>query len=355
MVMSEKSPRLVALDYLRGFFIVVIIIDHLWRWPSVYELITGKGELWVTAAEGFVIISGLLIGYIRGFKNRDLPLIEVSKKLWKRAALLYAWLVGMSLVYTAMVWHIPTLGATAWIKIPKDSWNELLQSTIYMTSAHVWVHFLYIYALLLALTPIVIWMLRRGWWHMVIVFTFAGYAAGRLLELEFLQWMPMFFLPAIAGYYLTSIQSKWKKTSFKRRQVFSWGVMAVTALSVIASIVCVFVVPENTIAATLNHAFTKEFSFNVARIPMALLWFIAFVLLFEYGQRIIGKYLGWLLLPFGIRSLTAYIAHGLVLFVIALIFVDMPNIWYNTAIGTLAIIATWGFIQIPFIQKIIPR
>ena len=73
--------RMLALDYLRGFFIVIIVIDHLWRWPNMFEYVSGRGELWASAAEGFVIISGLLVGYVRGYKNRNQPLLEVSKKL----------------------------------------------------------------------------------------------------------------------------------------------------------------------------------------------------------------------------------------------------------------------------------
>lgn len=354
--MSEKpSQRLLALDYLRGFFIVVIIIDHLWRWPSLYEVITGRGQLWVTAAEGFVIISGLLVGYIRGYKNRTTPLLEVSKKLWKRAFLLYGWLVLMSLIYTALIWYIPTQGTTIWIEIAKGDWYQLVLSTILMTEVHTWVYFLFIYALLLAITPVFIWLLRKQMIWTIVLLTFVGYAVGRIATIEWLQWMPMFFLPAVAGYYLPAIQKWWQHKNNSSKRSLTVGLLSLFGFTVVLSIICTFVIPENPLAATLNHAFTKEVSFNVSRIPIALLWFVGLVMLFEYGQTFIGKWFGWLLLPFGLRSLTVYIIHGSILFTLAFIFADHSNVWYNTLIGTIALLATLGLIKTPHIQKVIPR
>lgn len=352
---DKPSQRLLALDYLRGFFIVVIIIDHLWRWPSLYEIITGQGQLWVTAAEGFVIISGLLVGYIRGYKNRDIPLLEVSKKLWKRAGLLYLWLIIMSLLYTALIWYVPTQGTTVWIEIAKGDWYHLITSTLLMTEVHTWVYFLFIYALLLAVTPIFVWLLRRQYIWAVILLTFAGYAVGRVATIEWMQWMPMFFLPAIAGYYMPAIQKWWGRQRTTRKRSMMTGLFAASGLTLLFSVICTFVIPEQPIAAALNHAFTKEFSFNVSRIPIALLWFAGLVMLFEYGQKFIGRWFGWILLPFGLHSLTAYILHGSILFTIAIFFVDLPNVWYNTLIGTGALLATLLLIKLPFIQKVVPR
>ena len=350
-----KKPRFIALDYLRGFFIVVIIIDHLWLWPSLFTFVTGEGRLWVTAGEGFVIISGLLVGYIRGYKNRDMPLLEVSKKLWQRALLLYGWLIGISLLYTALIWYIPTVGSTTWIEIPKGDWWQLVSSTVLTIYQHDWIHFLYFYALLLAVTPAVIYLLRKKQAIAVVLFTFAGYVLGRVLHVEWMQWMPMFFLPAIAGFYLPVIQSWWSSVSLSERTTWLWLLYSSVGLTIIASVICIFIIPSDAISITLNHLFSKEFYFPVARIPIALLWFVGFVMVFHYFQEYIGKFLGWLFLLFGTRSLTAYILHGAILFIIALLIPETGNFWYNTAIGTLAVIATWLLVRQRLVQKIIPQ
>ena len=353
--MSANSSRLLAFDYLRGFFIVVIIIDHLWRWPSLYALITGEGKLWVTAAEGFVIISGLLVGYVRGYKNRDQPLRTVTKKIWARALVLYIWLVIATIVYTALIWKIPTLGATTWITIPQGDWQTLITSSLTLHYAHTWVHFLYIYALLLACTPLFIWLLRTSRAYMAVTLAFIGYAIGQATNNEWLQWMPIFFLPAVAGYYLPSIQAWWKGMRGQRQKIIAGSIGGLTILTMVISVICAFFIPSNPITEFFNGAFTKETSFNPSRIPVALLWFTGFVMLFEYAQGWIGKRLGWLLLPLGTRSLTAYITHGAVLFGIALLCTSQENIWYNTLIGTAAIGSTWWLVRQPLIQKFIPQ
>lgn len=346
---------MLALDLLRGFFIVVIIADHLWRWPSLFTFMTGEARLWVTAGEGFVIISGLLVGYVRGYKNRELPLLAVSKKLWKRAALLYGWLVGMSILYSVLVWYIPMAAPTAWVDVPIGDWWQLISATILTIYKHDWIHFLYFYALLLTVTPLVVYWLRTQRIYAVVLFTIAGYIVGRIMNIEWLQWMPMFFLPAIAGYHLSDIQIWWSRLGRNKRHALLWLLYGTVGLSIIASIICTFILPDNSLASSLNHLFSKEFYFPVARIPIALLWFVGFVMLFHHSRKPIDRFVGWLLLPFGMRSLTAYIVHGSILFIIALLIPLTANVWYNTAIGVVAIIATWLLVRLRLVQKVIPQ
>ena len=80
--------RILALDLLRGYLLCVITIDHLFRFPGLFDLFTGRGQLWVSAAEGFFLISGILVGKIYGSKIAY-NLRGETKKLWGRAGKLY--------------------------------------------------------------------------------------------------------------------------------------------------------------------------------------------------------------------------------------------------------------------------
>ena len=99
MTIKLNNPRLLALDLLRGYFMFVIIVNHIGRFPSFYDLFTARGELWVSAAEGFFLISGILIGYVYGPKFLN-NMKAVSKKLWLRAGKLYLWSVFFTLFFT---------------------------------------------------------------------------------------------------------------------------------------------------------------------------------------------------------------------------------------------------------------
>lgn len=350
-----SASRILALDYLRGFFIVVIIIDHLWRWPNLLSVFTGEGKLWVSAAEGFIIISGLLVGYIRGYKNRDQPLFTVSKKLFRRALLLYVWFVGMTLLYTALIWYVPAASPQPWIEIPMGNWQELITLTLQMNNAHIWVHFLYLYAIFLALTPIAVWLFRRGMAYAVVGFALAGSIVGLHYGIEWMQWLPLFFLPAVAGYYLPAIQKWWSRQTPRTRARQSVALYGFTAVTLLLSAICIFIIPDNPIALFLNNLFSKEFSLDIWRSLLALICFIAFALAFNRLLPWLTRWTTWLLLPFGHRSLTIYIVHGAILFAISFFFADSSNILYNTTLGIVAVTASLLLVQNRIVQKLIPR
>ena len=41
--MSTRSRRDHSLDLLRGFFICIVIVDHIGWFPSAFEVVSGKG------------------------------------------------------------------------------------------------------------------------------------------------------------------------------------------------------------------------------------------------------------------------------------------------------------------------
>jgi hypothetical protein len=350
-----SGSRILALDYLRGFFIVVIIIDHLWRWPSLLSIFTGEGQLWVSAAEGFIIISGLLVGYIRGHKNRDHSLMTISKKLFRRAALLYIWFVVMTLLYTALIWYIPTVSPQPWIEVSRGNWQELITLTLQMNNAHIWVHFLYLYAIFLALTPFAIWLFRRSLAYAVAAFALAGSVVGIYYNIEWMQWLPLFFLPAVAGYYLPTIQQWWCRQSQRARTQQSITLYSFTATTLLLSAFCTFIIPDNAVAIFLNNLFSKEFSLDIWRSLLALICFVAFALGFNHMPPWLQRWTKWLLLPFGHRSLTVYIIHGAILFIIGIFFTESSNILYNTTLGIVAVTASLLIAQNRVVQKLIPR
>ena len=75
---EQKLQRIDTIDIIRGYFLFVIIIDHLARFFGFFDLFTGGGRQWVSAAEGFFFISGMMIGLVRAKKLKDKP--KKSKK-----------------------------------------------------------------------------------------------------------------------------------------------------------------------------------------------------------------------------------------------------------------------------------
>lgn len=351
---NEKKNRLIILDYLRGFFIVVIIADHFSRWPSLLSILSGQAWLWVTAAEGFVAISGLLVGYVRGFKNKNEPMSSVTKKMLRRAALLYIWSIIATIAYTAILWYIPFKGGNPSPPVEPDDWIELLSETITLQYTFLWVHFLTLYAIFLAMGPLVVWLLRRSLAWLVVILSITGLIVGWATHIEALQWQILFFIPSVAGYYLPSILKWWQSFSKNKQRAIGSTVICLTATTIIISVLCTFYPTTVQLMANfLNPLFAKD-TISPWRAGMAFLWFLGFILTFYGLRHFIGHFFGWLLIPFGTRSLTAYILHGLIICLLSYFTIASDNIAINTLLGIICILGVWGLLKIPFVQKIVP-
>jgi len=326
------SSRILVLDYLRGFFIIVIISDHLWRWPNMFEFISGRGELWASAAEGFVIISGLLVGYIRGYKNQTKPLRSVSQKLISRGIMLYVWMIITTLVLVSASWLLDFEGSIAYVPITENHWGELIVSVLRLDYVHTLTHFLYLYAIFLVLAPGVIWLLRRGKAWIAIIISIIAWGLGVYYSLEWMQWQILFFLPAIVGFYFESLLAYYRKLTMRTRYAIRFGTIGVAAVTL----------------------FGRD-PITLATVIISFIWFIGLLSLFQLLLPYLKRWLGWLLLTFGERSLTAYILHTIPLVFCSLLFIATDNFWMNSALAAACILFTWGLLKIPHINKIIPR
>lgn len=348
---KAPSSRILALDYLRGFFIIVIIVDHLWRWPNLFQFVSGRGELWASAAEGFVIISGLLVGYIRGYKNRKLPLKDVSKKLIGRGAMLYIWMLITSLALVSASWLLEFKGSMAYVPIPEGNWSELIVSTLQVNYVHTLTHFLYLYAIFLVMAPGVIWLMRRNKSWIAAVLSIALWLAGVQLSIEWMQWQLLFFLPSIAGFYFETILSWYRSMSNTTRNLIRFGSIGVLAVTVAAAMSQVLSHVPGEYTDTL---FSRD-PITLGTVITSFVWFIGLLSLFQLTVPFLKQWLGWLLLPFGERSLTAYILHTIPMVLCAMLFSVSDNFILNTLIAAGCIIATWAIVKIPWINKVIPR
>jgi len=344
---------MLALDYLRGYFILVIIIDHLYRWPSALALLTGQGYLWFNAADGFVIVSGLMIGYVRGYKGLKLSYWDVTKKLWSRAFLLYIWLITSTLIYTTLAWLNPSLQGLPYVPIANGAWLDLAWQAVTMQFSYVWINFLYLYAIFLVIAPAAVWLLRKRLAWVIVALSLIGLLIGDMTNIKWLQWQPLFFIPSVAGFYLESIQSWWNSKKATKK-IIPTAIYSLTFILLGASVLTTFILSSNPTIDAVNLYFNKE-HIELGGVIVSLITFCGFVLFFIQHESFIQKWLGWLLHPFGVNSLTAYILHGIVIIFIAATIPISQSIILNTLAGIFAVGATLLLLKVPFITKILPR
>lgn len=344
---AQTAGRIEALDYLRGFFILVIIIDHLWRWPNVFEYVSGRGELWVSAAEGFVIISGLLVGYVRGYKGLKRSFSDISKRLMTRGIMLYIWAFITTVLLVAASWYLTFQSNIAHVPFEQFDWSGVIKNALLLGYTHILSHFLYLYAIFLVVSPVLVWLLRRKLWWLGASISVGLYIIGTKWPMEWMQWQLLFFIPAIAGFYLDSIIAKLRHLPTLAIWLFIAGGVA----SILWSAATILPIAPGTYHLEL---FDRE-PLSPARVLMAFVWFITLAYLFNRGIRWLERSIGWLLMPFGTRSLTAYICHSLPLMLIALFVPSTSSFFINSLLVIVAIMATWTIVKIPGINRVIPR
>lgn len=372
---TVKIGRIHELDLLRGFFILVILIDHFQRWPSPFTYLTGEGRLWVSAAEGFFIISGLLIGYLRGYKGRHQDFKEIAKKLLKRAGMLYVWCICITLFVVSMLAFFTTGTDQLYEYLPKlPNVDQVANLPIYIWSvisgqyASDWIYFLRLYAIVLAISPLVIWLLRKGLWWVVLLASLSVYGLSFLMETpeSAMQWQVLFFGAALIGWKLETI-GLWLKSHPVARKRLAIGFISFTLITMILSYFWVFgwanvegprpIISRDsyvTARGFIDPWFTNN-PMAPARILLSFIWFGGLFAIFHYARNFIMKWFGWLLMPFGTASLSVYCLQAILfVFIEAAIPISQSHI-ANMLTTTVVVLIIWGLLKIPLVSRILPR
>lgn len=373
-----KIERILAFDILRGFFLVVIVLNHLYYYPSGLDWLTGRGHLYVSSAEGFFLISGLMLGLVRGRKLIDKPLSAASKLVVKRALQLYAVFAVLTIAYTLFAWSIAGQpGLKAGYAPVGTPLLELIWNTLSLQYVYGWIDFLRLYIIFMLATPIALWLLRRGWWYVVIAvsgFIWTLFPDDITFSEGFMlmpiSWQFVFFSGLVIGFHWPEIVATWRKLWPSIRTVIGATMVAAMIGTALWSTALVFGDRFDTArgdAWAEIHREIERDNFDKNRLPMARLalgtvWFWALFWLVRRYEPWFRKWVGWLLVPLGQNSLYVYIVHSVV--VLSLHFMWMPQyrdvqslskLPINLGLSLLAIIVIWLMVKKQLLFKIIPR
>lgn len=362
MDLTQKRSRILALDLLRGYFLFVIIIDHAGLFPSLFEYFSGRGELWASAAEGFFMISGLLVGYIYGprmVKNAW----AASKKMWKRAFLLYA--VSVVATWAFVLWGNLS-GSTA---IKEGLWTQphfgdFLFKTLTLQYYYGWTDFLPYYAMFMVFAPLALWACtKRLGWAVILASGFIWLLRGQSFEMA---WQFLFMPSIVLGWYLPSIEAKFRSLQPRTRKIITRTVCSAALATFLMSEFCThlseYMVDSYQGFATLPSMLKTIFSvgdairefmtpliikwtLEPARIAIAVLWFGAMYLFVRQHEAIINKVTRGFFAFFGERSLVVYVTHAIVIFASSLILQNSQNFVINSVLTAVVIAAVYMLVR----------
>ena len=373
MSVTSKKPseRILSFDLMRGYFLIVILFNHLEYYPSPLTLITGNGIMYVSTAEGFFAVSGIVLGMIRGRKLIDAPFKTAALLLWKRSLQLYITSIVLTLLFTVIAWFFlsqPGIKYGAY-----SDWHnigDLLWQTISLQYTYGWADFLRYYAIFLFFAPAALWLLRKGYWYLVVAISLTIWCLFPLSpfpasESQPISWQVIFFGGFIIGYYWPILVEYWRKLSIKTRNIIGISLVVVAAITIAATAFLVF--GENfggTFGPQVDavHHIVEQ-NFNKDRMPiqrmlLGAVWFWALFWVVRKYEAAIMKKIGWFLLPFGANSLYVYTISAFVVFFMQL-FILLPmgstNMLVNLFWSLFALAIVWLCVRTKFLMKIIPR
>lgn len=366
---TQPSSRILPFDILRGYFLSVILLNHLWYYPSGLDIFTGRSILYVSTAEGFFAVSGIVLGIIRGYKLRAEPMKRVSALLLKRAGILYVTSLILTFAYTLLAWWVFTgnPGLPSGLAPTSTPFTELLWNTLTLQYTYGWADFLRYYALFLALTPLALWLLRKGLWPIVVLTSLSVWACYPLIATPSLavlaSWQLVFFGGLCVGYYWKHLSDAWMRFSETTRKHITAGLVATFFVTLSLTVLLVF---GGSIGGNVGNAIESvhhiiEQGFEKDRLPLprillGAIWFWAAFWLAWKLQRFIQNKMQWLV-ELGQNSLYTYIISSVIVFGLHL-FLPSPgagNLLANLALSLLALSLVITAVKTKFLMKIVPR
>jgi hypothetical protein len=373
--LEKAKQRIASFDLIRGYFIFMILIDHLRRFFGVYEIFTGRGAQWASAAEGFFFVSGIMLGMVRGRKMVNQKFNLVLEKCWSRALKLYFWAIGLSFGFSALAKiFVNNPGLKDIEKVYPDNLS-LVKDTLLLKFNYGWADFLGFYAIFLLIAPLAIWMLRKKLWHILLGLSLVVWILGTGMKSDLIvvqSWQILFFGGMIIGFYRKEIEAWISRLQPKVKLCLTKVIYSLSALTLIASVYFTTIAKEYSkssqfLTNLLNLDWANNFwhqnleklflksTLPPLRLLVFLLWFSALYMLVNKFELKIKKWLGWLLIEFGQSSLYVYIMHAVLLFGLDLIIPDGQFWLVNFLINTSFVLVIWLMAKRKFLFKVIPR
>lgn len=331
---------------MRGIALVMMVVAHT-EVMSVFNIFSWERFGLTTGAEGFVILSGFMLGMLNRTRLQKVVLLTVSWGLYLRAWKIYRVniIIIVSFILLAWVPNITLFEVThftdrfsgeSWSLYPvtpqiKETWFNII---LYLQIGPHQTQILGLYIFLLLFSPLFLGMLQKGkvWWLLglsLLVYSLWQRWPLRLTPAEFefafplLAWQFIFVLGMACGWYKAEL------LSFARTPAGKVVVVALVMVSLVLGFVAqnhtnpfmppallLHVIPPDTFN-TFYHTWAAKNGLGPVRVlnDIALMVTVYLVLTWWWGP--LNKMFGWFLIPLGQHSLYTFILHVYVVLLVS--------------------------------------
>jgi len=382
---SSTHQRDERIDFIRGMVMIILIVVHIDIF-SLYNFLAWERLGVVTGAEGFVLLSGVVLGMINrrrisqnGWKGASIHLFDRSFQLYR---------VSLFVIISIPIIHIIsyidasalmsfTSSATQKVYWLYPSWDvgfqKIFAKIVLLKYGPHQFQVLGLYIILLLFAPFALWLLIHKRFKLLLAMSWVIYIANagynwRLTGAQFeyafpvLSWQVLFFNGLVLGYYKEEVWEFFH--TMKGKVFFGFILMLFFAFLFFTYNNPMPQIPEWLRLSIIEpqafrEYYTLFFKKNILGYGRVINDFVVLIVFYgflSYFWMPIKKILGWIILPIGQSSLYVFIWHIYFCILIANIpLFHENNIWINTLGHTLVFLAIWGLVKKRILFNIVPR
>lgn len=383
-----QGSRDLRIDFIRGCVMFLLVIVHI-EFFSLYNLLAWERVGLVSGAEGFVILSGYVIGMIFGARVEQRGLGAAASGLFDRALTLYR--VNLFVIVSIALLRAFSIADTTAVTTFTDRVSNIVyplywsaDATIALKAADIvllrsgphQMQILGLYVVLLLASPIALWLLsvrRTGALLLISAvlyirnWAFPGALTPAQFENAFpiLTWQFIYFLGMAAGFHHKRVKAF--MGTARGRAVLALAALIAAAMFLWAQNTPnpnvpvwarMTLVPAETFDAVRRAWFDKN-TLGLGRIVnyFALL-IVTYALLTRFWTPA-ARWLGWFFVPIGQASLYVFIVHVYIVMLVSNIapfgFDGPSRVVLHTALHTAALLALWLMVRYQVLYGWIPR
>ncbi len=366
----STEKRDLRLDLMRGFAVMVMVVDHFGGSSWLY-LVTGGNAFFTSGAEAFVLISGMVVGMVYGAIALRDGLRSAMVKALKRALTLYKLTIVLTLGF-AIISELLNLPWASGYTIGNPF--EFVFNVIILHQTYYLADIPLLYTILMALAPIGLWLLCKHHTKILLIGSFLLWLGFQIVNANQIiiwptigsttfhpaSWQLIFFWAMAAGYHRDAI--------FKKLSGIPRWPYFVIATALFVALVHLYStdlktlerlypgVDINAIATTLFNKSTVAPGRIVATV---IVFQFVYVLLSRFWVPLYAIF-GWILSPLGQNSLYSYTMHVVIIGGFYMLLPHLPG--HLTERGTIntmlqlgVLVVLWWLIRRQFAFDIVPR
>ena len=383
--MPAPGGRDLRLDFMRGFVMLFVICVHL-EYLSVFSALMWERLGFFSSAEGFVGLSGVVLGMVYGQKLLTEGYRACAVRILRRALQLWrvnVFVIASVLVLRALPWPDttvlthwqPATGGQGYELFPPEgtAWWVLLRQCLLLQIGPHQFQVMGLYVLVIAGAPGVLWALHRGQWRGVLLLSLSVYLANSWLGLRLgplkseyafpaLSWQFLFYAGMVAGFHhraVFAVLANPANVWLMRLALGGTTLFALAALGNPGAAFWPWPLPWRYDPASFQ-GFYDVWLAKERLAPLRLLnnlcLYAAFFGVLSRHWEACHRVLGWLLVPIGQASLYVFIWHVFIVLLVANTpLAALHSVPLNTLVHIGAVLVVWWMVRTRFLFAWVPR